>query len=154
MILAYAGAPVCTKSIRLSLMKLYISMQVRDDVSKGFSSFYAEVLGIKERVEYSKKQKPMSVLIDKIFKGTNSADRITGDKENIKDLNKDYIIVVVTTHDFEFCSLVEDKEMKGKNFHFEEYYEKDKIFFDYKIKDVRCRTTNARHILWMTGLIE
>ena len=105
-------------------------------------------------VEYSKKQKPMLVLIDEIFKGTNSADRITGAKEIIKGLNKDYIIAVVSTHDFELCSLVEDKEIQGKNHHFEEYYEKDKIFFDYKIKDGRCRTTNAKHILKMTGLIK
>lgn len=153
-VLAYAGAPVCAQSMRLSFMKLFTSMRVQDDVSKGISSFYAEVLRIKEMVEYSKKQKPMLVLIDEIFKGTNSADRITGAKEIIKGLNKDYIIAVVSTHDFELCSLVEDKEIQGKNHHFEEYYEKDKIFFDYKIKDGRCRTTNAKHILKMTGLIK
>lgn len=153
-VLAYAGAPVCAKSMRLSFMKLFTSIRVQDDVSKGISSFYAEVLRIKEMVEYSEKQKPMLVLIDEIFKGTNSADRITGAKEIIKGLNKDYIIAVVSTHDFELCSLVEDKEIQGKNHHFEEYYEKDKIFFDYKIKDGRCRTTNARHILKMTGLIK
>lgn len=153
-VLAYAGAPVCAKSMRLSCMKLFTSMRVQDDVSKGISSFYAEVLRIREMVEYSKRQKPMLVLIDEIFKGTNSADRITGAKEILKGLNKDYIIAVVSTHDFELCSLVEDKEIKGKNHHFEEYYEKDNIFFDYKIKDGRCRTTNARHILRMAGLIE
>ena len=126
-VLAYAGAPVCAKSMRLSCMKLFTSMRVQDDVSKGISSFYAEVLRIREMVEYSKRQKPMLVLIDEIFKGTNSADRITGAKEILKGLNKDYIIAVVSTHDFELCSLVEDKEIKGKNHHFEEYYEKDNI---------------------------
>lgn len=154
MILAYAGAPVCAKSMNLSFMRLFTSMRIQDDISKGVSSFYAEVLRIKDMVEYSKLKKPMIVLIDEIFKGTNSADRIAGAKEIIKSFNKKYIIAVVSTHDFELCSLVETREVKGNNHHFKEYYEKDRIYFDYKIQEGRCKTTNAKYILRMAGLLE
>lgn len=151
--LAYAGAPVCAKSMKLSYMKLFTSMRLQDDVSKGISSFYAEVLRIKQIVDYSLKNEPMLILIDEIFKGTNSADRIVGAKEILKALNKNHIICFVSTHDFELCSLVEKSEIKGSNYHFEEYYNKNEICFDYKIKDGRCKTTNAKHILRMAGLI-
>ena len=128
-------------------------MRVVDDVSQGISSFYAEVLRMKSIVDYSKSKKPMLVLIDEIFKGTNSADRIIGAQEIIKGLNKNYIIAFVTTHDFELCRLVEEKEVKGNNHHFMEYYKENTIFFDYKIKKGKCKTTNARYILKMAGLI-
>lgn len=153
-ILAYAGAPVCAENMRISFMKIFTSMRVQDDVSKGLSSFYAEVLRIKEVVENLEKKNPMLVLIDEIFKGTNSTDRIVGAKEIIKTLNKDYVITLVSTHDFELCSLVEQREITGFNYHFEEYYRNDKIYFDYKIKQGKCKTKNAVHILRMAGLMK
>ncbi|BCN29906.1 MutS-related protein [Anaeromicropila herbilytica] len=153
MVLAYAGAPVCASRMELSVMNLFTSMRVQDDVSKGVSSFYAEVLRIKEMVEYAKNHKPMLALIDEIFKGTNSADRITGAKEILKYLNKRHVIAVVSTHDFELCSLVENNEVVGSNHHFEEYYDSDQIHFDYKMKKGRGYTTNAKYILRMAGLI-
>ncbi|WP_455715857.1 MutS-related protein, partial [Anaerosporobacter sp.] len=152
-VLAYAGAPVCAERLRISFMRIFTSMRVQDDVSKGISSFYAEVLRIKEVVENLEKKKPMLVLIDEIFKGTNSTDRIVGAKEIIKTLNKDFVITLVSTHDFELCSLVEQREITGFNYHFEEYYRNDNIYFDYKIKDGKCKTKNAVHILKLAGLM-
>jgi len=105
-------------------------------------------------VENLEKKNPMLVLIDEIFKGTNSTDRIVGAKGIIKTLNKDYVITLVSTHDFELCSLVEQREITGFNYHFEEYYRNDKIYFDYKIKQGKCKTKNAVHILRMAGLMK
>ncbi len=153
LVLAYSGAPVCAKNLEISKMSLFTSMRVNDDISKGISTFYAEVLRIKNMVEYSKKNKPMLLLIDEIFKGTNSADRIVGATQIIKSLNLPHSILMVSTHDFEICSLVENNEINGKNYHFEEFYKEDKIYFDYKIKNGRCITTNAKHILKMAGLM-
>lgn len=152
-VLAYAGAPVCAQNMKLSVMKIFTSMRVMDDVSKGMSSFYAEVMRIKEMVDYSKSEKPMLVLIDEIFKGTNSADRIIGAKEVLRGLNKKHIMALVSTHDFELCRLIEENEINGHNNHFEEYYRDDKKCFDYKLKEGKCKTTNAKHILKMAGLI-
>lgn len=153
-ILAYAGAPVCAKHMKLTVMKLFTSMRVLDDVSKGVSSFYAEVLRMKHIVEYSKSEKPMLVLVDEIFKGTNSADRIEGAQEIIKRLNKKNIIVFVSTHDLELCNLVDNHEIMGNNHHFLEYYKGDNICFDYKLKDGKCNSKNAKYILRMAGLME
>lgn len=151
--LAYIGAPVCATSLEASEMKIFTSMRVNDDVAGGISTFYAEILRIKNMSEF-KKNNPgvkMICLVDEIFKGTNSADRIFGAGEVIKKLADNDCMVMVSTHDFELCT-IEDKDGKtAVNYHFEEYYEDGKLLFDYHIKDGRCVTTNAREILKMAG---
>ncbi len=147
LILTYAGAPVCALEFSASRMRIFTSMRVVDDVQHGISTFYAEILRIKEMVEYGKKEQPMLCLIDEIFKGTNSADRIVGAEAVIRKLSRNYIITIVSTHDFELCKLAE-------NYHFEESYEENQIVFDYKLKQGICTTTNALYLLKMAGLTE
>ncbi len=149
--LAYMGAPICAKALEAGYMKIFTSMRVTDDVANGISTFYAEILRIKAMSEYRKEDKPMLCLIDEIFKGTNSADRIVGAKEVIRSLSGDKCMVMVSTHDFELCDLKDKNNCVADNFHFEEYYEEDKLMFDYRIKNGRCTTTNAREILKMAG---
>lgn len=147
LLLAYAGAPVCGDIVSVSQMRIFTSMRVMDDVKHGISTFYAEILRIKEMVEFGKQGLPMLCLIDEIFKGTNSADRIVGAEAVIRKLSDDYMITIVSTHDFELCKLAE-------NYHFEEYYKQNQIYFDYKLKEGMCTTTNALFLLKMAGLTE
>lgn len=153
MILCYAGSCVCAKSFETTCMSIFTSMRVEDNVSEGVSTFYAELLRIKSMIEYVPQKQPMLVLIDEIFKGTNSADRITGAKEVIKKLTKDWIIAIVTTHDFELCDLENDTGINAINYHFSEYYVENKIKFDYTIKNGRCTTTNAKQLMKMVGIL-
>ncbi len=152
LILAYVGAPVCADNMMADYMKIFTSMRVTDDVSNGISTFYAEILRIKTMVEYKKKGKPMLCLIDEIFKGTNSADRIVGATQVIKKLSDKYSMTLVSTHDFELCDIKDNSGRQADNYHFEEYYEGDQLKFDYKKKKGRCTTTNAMAILHMAGL--
>lgn len=151
--LAYAGAPVCAKRFEISCLPIFTSMRIEDDISKGISTFYAELLRIKAMVEFSQQGLPMLVLIDEIFKGTNSADRIIGATETIKKLTKPYCITFVSTHDFELCNLAKEQKMPISNYHFAEFYTNDEIHFDYKIKSGRCQTTNAKHLLRLAGIL-
>ncbi len=151
MILFHAGAMVCATSCSMSLMDVYTSMRVQDNVSEGISTFYAEILRIKDMMDASKSKKPMLVLIDEIFKGTNSADRIECAIQAIKTLHKSWIITFVSTHDFELCDLENDSCIKAKNYHFSEYYEEDRICFDYLLKEDKCKTTNAKQLMKMAG---
>ena len=149
--LLYMGAPVCAKEFKSSYMKIFTSMRVTDDVAHGISTFYAEILRIKIMSEYKEKNQPMLCLIDEIFKGTNSADRIVGAKGVITGLSAPNTMVMVSTHDFELCALTNEDGSQVTNYHFEEYYDEEQLKFDYKIKDGRCTTTNARAILKMAG---
>ncbi|MCC0697696.1 mannonate oxidoreductase [Clostridioides sp. ES-S-0048-02] len=153
LVLAYAGAPVCAKNFDATCMYIFTSMRIQDDVSQGISTFYAEILRIKSMIQYSIKELPMLVLVDEIFKGTNSADRIIGASEAVKKLSKPWIISMVTTHDFELCDLSSGGDVEIVNYHFSEYYVDDKIYFDYAIKDGRCKTTNAKQLMKMAGIL-
>lgn len=154
MILFQAGAPVCADAFIASPMSIYTSMRVHDDVSEGISTFYAEILRIKQMMEESKKKEPMLVLIDEIFKGTNSADRILCAKQAIVRLHLPWVICAVSTHDFELCDLEHDEKIQARNYHFSEYYEDDHIHFDYTLKDGRCKTTNAKQLMKLAGFWE
>ena len=151
LVLAYLGAPVCAKRLSATYMKLFTSMRVKDDVAHGISTFYAEILRIKEMAKYRQEDMPMLCLIDEIFKGTNSADRIVGAREVIVKLAGKNCMTVVSTHDFELCDMKDGHGTPAVNYHFQEYYEGDALRFDYKIRDGRCTTTNARAILRMAG---
>ena len=96
----------------------------------------------------------MISLIDEIYKGTNSKDRIFAAKETIRNLSKPYSFTLVTTHDFELCDLENDLDIDAINFYFTEYYKENRILFDYKLRDGRCNTTNARYLLRMAGILK
>lgn len=153
-ILAYAGAPVCAQYFSLTHFRVFTSIRVTDDITRGLSTFYAELLRIKSMVEFSREKMPMLICIDEIFKGTNSADRIIGAREAINRLTNPWSITMVSTHDFELCELQSPNDTPVCNYHFAEHYEGDKILFDYKIKPGRCQTTNARYLLKMAGIMD
>lgn len=156
MVLSYIGAGVCADKFSVPYMKIFTSMRVMDDVAGGISTFYAEILRIKAMAEYvaGKSSVPAICLIDEIFKGTNSADRIVGAEEALKKLSEGNAMVIVTTHDFELCDLKKQNGEPADNYHFEEHYENGELKFDYKIRDGRCKTRNAMAILKMAGLME
>lgn len=151
LVLAYAGGFVFARQLTCSFMHILTSMRVRDNVEEGISTFYGELLRIKKMIEYSQKGKPMLCLIDEIFKGTNSLDRIAGAKATIQKLNQPHIMTFLTTHDFELC------QMKGcicENYHFDEYYHEGKIYFDYRIKKGQSQSTNGQFLLKKLGIME
>ncbi len=151
LILMNAGTFVNAKEFSACYLKIFTSMRVHDDITKGISTFYAELLRIKKALNYIESKQNMLTLIDEVFSGTNSNDRISGAVTLAKKLNRNNSIVIMTTHDFEICDLdITDL----KNYHFSEYYENDKILFDYKIKEGKCTTTNAKYLMRLAGIKE
>ncbi len=154
LILAYAGGFCTAQKMHVSPMKICTSMRTADDVGAGISTFYAELLRIKRMIQTGQRQEAMISLIDEIYKGTNSRDRIFAAQETIRRLSKPYAFTLLTTHDFELCDLENDAEVDAENYYFTEQYQQDKILFDYKIRKGRCKTTNARYLLQMAGILE
>lgn len=152
LVLAYSGAQVFAGSLDCSMMDIFTSMRIRDDLNSGISTFYAELLRIKTIIDYSQKELPLIYLIDEIFMGTNSLDRIAGARSVLKNLSKSWIIGLISTHDFELCDLEQEKQVNIKNYHFTENYSNNEIKFDYKLRSGRSRTTNARYLMKMVGI--
>lgn len=83
------------------------------------------------------------ILLDEIFRGTNTIDRIASATSTLKYLAKENH-VVAATHDIELTILLKDYY---NNKHFEEKIEDGDIKFDYLIKDGPATTRNAIAIL-------
>ena len=120
-------------------------------LEESISSFYAEILRIKILIEACKRGEKIFFLLDEIFKGTNSKDRHIGATVLIKQLIKYGGVGLVSTHDLELCDL--EKENKNIiNYNFREFYENDKIKFDYILRRGKSKTQNAIHLMKLAGI--
>jgi len=152
LVLAYAGAPVFAQRFRCSRLRIYTCMRVSDNLGENISSFYAELLRIKQVVSASKTEGKIFFLLDEIFKGTNSQDRHAGAKVLIRQLSKVGAMGMVSTHDLELGDLERESDRKIRNYHFREYYKNDEIHFDYKLRPGISTTRNAMYLIKMAGI--
>ena len=151
-VLARAGAGVCAGEMSLFQAKPVSSMRIRDDLNEGVSTFYAELKRIKAILELAETNGDILFLIDEIFRGTNSIDRLEGAKAVIKQLNRLKTAGLITTHDLELCRLSELPRIRNASF--SEYYENKQIHFDYKLKSGPSTTTNAKFLMEMVGILK
>ena len=149
LILMNSGTYVCADSFNSSIFKLFTSISINDNINKGISTFYEELLRINKAIKY--KGGKRLILVDEIFKGTNYTDRIYGALSVIKKLNDKNTILFITTHDFELCDVSSNNVF---NYYFKEYYEDDNIIFDYKIHKGKCISTNAKYLMSKLGIID
>ncbi|MCL2386323.1 MAG: DNA mismatch repair protein MutS [Defluviitaleaceae bacterium] len=151
LVLAQAGGFVCAKSMRFPLVEIITSMRIADDLNEGISTFYAELKRIKAIIENAEKTPQTLFLIDEIFRGTNSVDRLSGAKAVLTKLDSLGAIGIITTHDLDLCDIT-TRYPRIKNFSFSEDYRDNKIHFDYKLKAGKSTTTNARYLMNMLGI--
>lgn len=152
LVLAYSGAPVYAQSFSCSMLQIYTCMRVSDNLGENISSFYAELLRIKQIVSASKTDQRIFFLLDEIFKGTNSQDRHAGAKVLIMQLSKVDSMGMVSTHDLELGDLERESNRKVRNYHFREYYKNNEIQFDYKLRAGISTTRNAMYLIKMAGI--
>ena len=149
LILMNAGTFVCSTSFRSCYFRIFTSISVNDDIDKGISTFYGELLRMKKAIDFHGGNR--LVLVDEIFKGTNYNDRIYGAMNVIEKLDDSKTMLFVTTHDFELC----DYKIKNlRNYYFKEYYEGDSIKFDYKLREGKCESTNAKYLMKKLNIID
>ncbi|MGL4570062.1 MAG: MutS-related protein [Clostridium sp.] len=151
LLLAYIGAPVFSEKFTCGIFNIYTCMRTKDNLEESISSFYAEILRIKILIEATKKGEDVFFLLDEIFKGTNSVDRHTGATELINQLINGGAMGLVSTHDLDLCDL-EETDKRIENYNFREYYENNKIKFDYKLRMGKSRTQNAIHLMKLAGI--
>jgi DNA mismatch repair ATPase MutS len=151
LVLAKCGSFVCAKRFACSVFEPAASMRITDDLNEGLSTFYAELKRIKKIIDTAKGQTNMLFLIDEIFRGTNSVDRLYGAKTVLSKLHGINAAGLISTHDLELCELAEMYQ-RVENFSFSETYEGGKIIFDYKIRGGKSTTTNAKYLMEMVGI--
>lgn len=133
------------KEFKFCPMKLYSAIRISDDLLNDKSYYFEEVMTIKDMIVQSRKQCGHLFLLDEIFKGTNTIERISAGKAVLSYLTKsDNNIVFVSTHDVELTDLLESEY---DLYHFTEVIKNNQIHFDYKLKKGYLSTRNAIRIL-------
>ncbi len=125
--------------------KIYTSIRITDDLLDDTSYYLEEVNTIKQLIDASEDKTPCLFILDEIFKGTNTVERISGGKAILSYLNKRNHFVFVSTHDIELTELLE-KEGYAL-YHFTEQVTNYDLDFDHKLKMGPLTTRNAIKIL-------
>ncbi len=133
-----------SKEMVLRKQKIFSAIAINDNLLEGHSYYLSEVLRIKHIIENTN-QGASLILLDELFKGTNSIERISAAKAVLDHIseNKNNKIMVAT-HDIELPELLKEK---FRPIYFIESIEDNKLSFDYKIKHESTGYRNAIRIL-------
>ena len=125
-------------------MRVFSAIRISDDLMNDRSYYFEEVITIKEMIDKSKSENLNLFLLDEIFKGTNTVERISAGKAVLSSLNEENNIVFVSTHDIELADLLKNE---FDLYHFSEIVDHKTVDFDYKLKEGKLKNRNAIRIL-------
>lgn len=151
-VLAYAGAPVRARHLRLSMFHICASLSIVDSLLNGRSKFMAEMDRLRLAVETARDGKPILFLIDEIMSGTNSTDRRVATEAVVRALIGHGAIGVLSTHDLALTEIA-TPELQGGNFHMCSKGQGDPLDFDYQLKPGVNVETNALAIAKLAGVV-
>ena len=151
-VLAFCGAPVCGKVMRLSVFQLITYMRIADSLNESTSTFKAELNRIQTVLETVDNRSDTFFLIDEMLRGTNSVNKYRGSKAIIKKLIANDGVGMVATHDLQLAKLADEYPGVVHNFHFDIQVNHGEMLFDYKLKDGACTVFNASLLLKGIGV--
>ena len=132
------------ESITIPRIRIYSAIRISDDLMNDKSYYFEEVLTIKDMIQKSLTDKHNLFLLDEIFKGTNTIERISAGKAVLSSLTKKNNIVFVSTHDIELTDML---SYEFDLYHFSEIVKENNVDFDYKLKGGKLKNRNAIKIL-------
>jgi len=140
----------CAKEYIAPLLNIHTSIRVSDDIEEHKSYFQAEALAVLDIVKQCGIDEPFRslVIIDEIFRGTNTIERIAAAKSVLSYLTANRNFVFVSTHDLELAELLGDDYAI---YSFEELVSDKRLVFDYKIKEGLLKNKNGIAILQSLG---
>ena len=147
-LLSRAIATCLATSGTMSFFDVYTSIRINDDINKGYSYFFEELLQLKKIIEKNEnEEKHNLILIDEILKGTNIHDRKKIAKLLLMYLSKNKNnLVFVSSHDIDLAS---ELLSNFSFYNFQENVTETDIHFDYKIREGISQQTNATRLLQM-----
>lgn len=137
---------------KANLPKLIVKSSIKrsDEINENKSYYFKEIESVLEFMKMSSEQNNYLFLIDEIFRGTNTIERISAATSVLKYLSEKSN-VFVTTHDVELQKLLAENY---KMYHFSEQVEDGKHYFDYLIKPGPTSSRNAIKLLEIKGYPE
>jgi hypothetical protein len=152
-LLAQTIYTTCTKEYKAPLLKIQTSIRSNDELSENKSYFQAEALSILDIINQSGADEPIKslIIIDEIFRGTNTIERIAAAKSVLNYLTENKNFLYVSTHDLELADLLDNEYAV---YSFEESVSDTRLVFDYKIKTGVLKNKNGIAILETIGFPE
>ena len=132
-------------------MRVFSAIRISDDLMNDRSYYFEEVMTIKDMIDKSVAENINLFLLDEIFKGTNTVERISAGKAVLSSLNGENNIVFVSTHDIELADLLKNEY---DLYHFSEMVDHKTVAFDYKLKEGKLKNRNAIRILQINAYPE
>jgi hypothetical protein len=151
-VLALAGAPVRAESLRLSPLVIGATLRIQDSLQEGRSRFYAEITRIREIADIARGSTPLLFLLDELFHGTNSHDRLIGSSGVLRSLLDHGAIGLITTHDLALAGIARALAPRAVNVHFEDWFDGQELRFDYRLKSGPVTRSNAIALMRAVGL--
>lgn len=131
-------------SLGMPPIRVFSAIRITDDLMNDKSYYFEEVLTIKHIIEKSIEPVANLFLLDEIFKGTNTVERISAGKAVLSWLSQSDNLVFVSTHDIELAELL---DQEYELYHFSEKVNEKTVDFDYKLKTGKLKNRNAIRIL-------
>ena len=151
-VLALAGAPVRAASLRLTPLAVGATLRIQDSLQEGRSRFFAEITRVRSLASLATGSPPLLFLLDELFHGTNSHDRLVGATGVLRSLLDRGAIGLITTHDLALTQIAADVGPRAVNVHFEDRFESGEIRFDYRMKSGPVTHSNALALMRAVGL--
>jgi hypothetical protein len=124
--------------------KIITSISLVDNLESGKSYYLGEAEALLNIIKACNEEIPTLCIIDEIFRGTNSLERINAAIEILRYLVQHNALPLVATHDLELTDMVKDLY---HCYYFSEAIGELGLVFDYKIKDGVSTTRNAIRLL-------
>jgi hypothetical protein len=151
-VLALAGAPVRATRLHLTPLAVGATLRIQDSLQEGRSRFYAEITRIRELADAARGPVPLLFLLDELFHGTNSHDRLVGAAGVLGSLLDRDAIGLITTHDLALTAIADRLAPRAANVHFEDRFEGGEIVFDFRMKPGPVTRSNALALMRSVGL--
>lgn len=130
------------------VLKQHSSIRIDDNLFDGKSYYFQEVNIMASLLAEVNLSHQNLFVLDEVFKGTNTIERIAAAKAILSYMNRNDNIVIVSTHDIELADMLNHEY---DLYHFTETVENNELYFDHSIKAGQLRTRNAIKILELSN---
>jgi hypothetical protein len=147
-VLAQSLNTACATEWQAPLLHVRTLIGRQDDLLAGKSYYLAELEAMRTLVTQSGGDRPHLFLLDEIFRGTNTVERVAAAFAVLVHLNRADDIVMAATHDLEL------RDRLGAAFapyHFEEQVTNGGLDFDYTLRPGLSGSRNAIALLGLMG---
>jgi hypothetical protein len=133
------------------ILKIVTSLRRSDSLLAGRSYYLAEAQDILEALRSTATPPKTLCILDEIFRGTNTDERIAASAEVLRWLVAHGALVLAATHDDALTVILADTY---RNLHFGERIDERGMVFDYLLGEGPAKTRNAIALLRVLGYPE